>query len=76
MAHLYDVTGIEVGNTRVNAEEWNVINQDYIAFKIPFDAQSGPYYVMSDPFDEVTGCVLSLEPAEFKVLDFNPRQAT
>ena len=70
---FYDVTGIQVGNTRVNAEEWNVINQDYIAFRIPFDAQSGPYYVMSDQFDEVTGCNISLEPADFKVLDFNPK---
>ena len=70
---FYDVTGIQVGSTRVNAEEWNVINQDYIAFKIPQGTQSGPYYVMSDQFDEVTGCDLSLEPAEFKVLDFNPK---
>ena len=70
---FYDVTGIQAGSNRVSVEEWNVINQDYIAFRIPQGTQSGPYYVMSDQFDEVTGCDLSLEPAEFKVLDFNPK---
>ena len=70
---LYDVTGIEVGDTRVNAVEWNVISQDYLCFKIPVGAESGPYYIMSNQYGEVTGCDLSLEDADFDVLDFSPK---